>query len=247
MIFTNRANLPEAVVAAVRNDPYNKGDADFSVTELLKPSRQRALQKRHKLDIVEDVSDRLWSLLGQLGHGLLERAGLPNDITEVRFKAEFNGEGRSSKTWTVSAQVDSLALAMKTLTDYKFTTAYKFLADKPVPDDYTWQLNMQKRIIEKQPNPPEISQMQIVGFIRDWQIRKAEEDARYPQVPIAVMPIPVLPASMVEGYILGRIESHLEAEEKLPRCSSEETWKGRRCKSYCNVNQFCEQYQKRVT
>ena len=44
MILTNKHNLPEAIVAAIMNDSYTKGDADISVTELLSPPQLRALR-----------------------------------------------------------------------------------------------------------------------------------------------------------------------------------------------------------
>src|SRR3954463_10849323 len=37
MKLTNRLGLPEPIVAAVANDGYSRGDADISVTSLLKP------------------------------------------------------------------------------------------------------------------------------------------------------------------------------------------------------------------
>ena len=40
--ITNVLNLPEAIVRAVTRDTYSKGQAEFSVTELLLPPRVRA-------------------------------------------------------------------------------------------------------------------------------------------------------------------------------------------------------------
>ena len=37
MILTNEYGAPDAFVKAIEGDPYTKGDADFSATELLKP------------------------------------------------------------------------------------------------------------------------------------------------------------------------------------------------------------------
>lgn len=235
MKFTNRGNLPEAVVQAVTNDTYKKGDADFTVTEILRPPRQRALMKRHADELEEDVSDRLWALYGQMGHTLLERAGMPNDITEVRYKAKFGN-------WWLSAQMDSVAVMKRVLTDWKFTTAFKFMAGKLPPADYVWQLNIQKRILDRQPEPIQVDQLQIGGMLRDWQISKADKDRRYPQTPICIMPIRVLPAEQVDVFVLNSIESHLAAENgDLPRCTEEETWQGRRCRDYCSVKKFCDQ------
>jgi hypothetical protein len=71
-MLTNRLGLPQAVVDAVANDPYTRGDSDISVTQLIQPPYQRKL--RQEVEIVEDASDKIWSMVGQIGHGILERA-----------------------------------------------------------------------------------------------------------------------------------------------------------------------------
>ena len=126
MVITNNAGYPEALVKAVENDSYSKGEGvDRSVTGLLSPPRQAALKEIHGHEIVEDVSDRTYALYGQLVHLLLERAGEQsrNAINEQRLYAEVGG-------WTISGQTDTLTLTEDQrswiISDYKFVTAYKF-------------------------------------------------------------------------------------------------------------------------
>jgi hypothetical protein len=71
-MLTNRLGLPQAIVDAVTNDPYTKGESDISVTQLIQPPYQRKLRVEN--EVVEDVSDRIWSLVGQVGHSILERS-----------------------------------------------------------------------------------------------------------------------------------------------------------------------------
>lgn len=73
MKITNKYGLPQPVVDAVKNDGYTKGDADISVTELQDPPQMRFLKKKHDAELEEDAVDRLWSLYGQIAHGILER------------------------------------------------------------------------------------------------------------------------------------------------------------------------------
>lgn len=47
MKYTNKFNLPDGLARAVMNDPYSKGDADFSVTELLDPPQLTQFRKPH--------------------------------------------------------------------------------------------------------------------------------------------------------------------------------------------------------
>ena len=74
MKITNNHNLPQSVVSAVSNDPYDRGGSDYTCTELISPVRQVMLRHRHGDEITEDASDRVWSLLGQAVHHILERA-----------------------------------------------------------------------------------------------------------------------------------------------------------------------------
>jgi len=47
MLLTNDYGAPDAFVKAIEGDPYTKGDADFSATELLKPVCWRTMERGH--------------------------------------------------------------------------------------------------------------------------------------------------------------------------------------------------------
>lgn len=235
MRLTNKLGLPRAIYNAVANDPYNKGDADFSITELIAPARQRALMKLHKEEAEEDVSDRLWSLYGQLMHLLLERAA-ENAITETRLFGRF---GR----YVVSGAFDSLCLDSGALSDFKFTTAWAFMAGKKPKDEWVQQLNMQLELLRL--NGMDATKLEIIGCLRDWQLAKFKADRKYPQSQMARHDIPIWPREQTVRFIIGRINDHVDARQTLPKCSSEETWGGKRCNDYCYVNKFCSQYSER--
>ena len=114
--ITNNHGLPGPLVTAIRNDDYDRGDSDITVTELIAPPRQVALKRKHAGEITEDASDRIWSLVGQVGHAILERAGKDAHIVEKRLYA-------TSKDWKVGGKAD-LYLSEKAIIDYKFTTVY---------------------------------------------------------------------------------------------------------------------------
>src|SRR5262245_24962279 len=71
--LTNKFNLPEPFVAAVTSDDYVRGDAEFTSTELIRPSRILVYSRRHDAEMVEDVSERVWRFQGQTKHIVLER------------------------------------------------------------------------------------------------------------------------------------------------------------------------------
>jgi len=214
MNLTNKNNFPEALVRAIANDKYSKGDADFSVTELLQPPRIRALKKQHAAEIVEDVEDRLWSLYGQIVHSILERAN-EADLVEKRFTGNFGDH-------TVSGQIDSLVLKDGTLSDWKFSTAWAFKANQDPKPEWTAQLNMQAELLRQ--NGIEVKKLQIVGLIRDWQIRDARANPDYPQAQVVTQNIEVWPSAKTQSFIAMRIALHRAAENELPECSGDERW-----------------------
>lgn len=208
------SKLPAALIRAINADPYDKGGADFSVTELLQPPRIRVLKARHAHEIVEDPADRLYSLYGQLVHALLERANMA-DLSEKRFFIDVDGV-------SVSGQIDTLSLADGLLSDYKFTTSWGFKTDNPPKPEWVAQLNMQAELLRQNGHEPRA--LQIVGLLRDWQIREAKYNQGYPQAPVVTLDIPMWTRDMVMSFIRMRISEHKLAEKSLPECSGEERW-----------------------
>jgi hypothetical protein len=94
-MITNSSNLPDSIYRAVCNDSYDDGGSDITVTSLIKPPHMRRLQVQHKNEIIEDAADRIFSLLGQATHTILERAAADHCIVERRFFVERLG-------WNVS-------------------------------------------------------------------------------------------------------------------------------------------------
>lgn len=237
MRLTNKANLPESIFNAISRDPYDKGDCDFSVTELILPPRIRVLRIKHAGEIEEDIQDRLWSLYGQLAHSLLERAAGQNELVEKRIFTKIG-------LHTLSGQIDNLCLEHGVLSDYKFTTSWGFMADREPKEDWVQQLNMQAFLIEAELGV-EVKALQIIGLLRDWQIREASKSKKYPQYPIAVMEIPIWRKPTTHRFILERMALHMKALSSMPReCSVDERWRNNiRCMSYCNVNKFCDFYR----
>jgi hypothetical protein len=216
MEYTNKLNLPESIAKAVSNDPYTNGGADISVTGMIGPARKRRLEIDNQSLLVTDVADRIWSLYGQIVHGILERADLGNDqvISERRLFIERHG-------WNLSGQFDRLILAGKTtLQDYKFTSVY---AAKEVKPEYEAQGNLYRLMLEEHGYP--VEKIEIVCVLRDWskiQARTRGED--YPQKPVVILDVPVWSDEKVEQYITDRLMIHGNAQTELPECTPQEMW-----------------------
>lgn len=221
MKITNHSHLPEAIVRAVVNDPYPYGrTGDISVTRLFDSPRIRLLSLRHWDEIEEDVSERIWALLGQAVHTILERAET-QALTEHRLFDEIAG-------WKLSGQFDRLAYYAERglLQDYKVTSAWSVI-DGPKPD-WVAQLNALRYLAAR--NGYRVEGLEVVAILRDWSRGKARAGGNYPSQPVLTLPIPVTPLELTEAHICGRIlyhrlsQNHAERGEPLPECAPAERW-----------------------
>ena len=276
MRLTNRQNLPEAIVRAVSNDSYNAGKSDISVTSLIAPPRIFALKKQHRGELVEDVADRIWSLIGQATHTVIERAKSETDLVEKRLFTEVEG-------WTISGQFDYWSHGA--LIDWKTTSVWSVIhGDKP---EWEKQLNCLDYLCNR--NGIFVEKLQIIAILKDWSKMKARTDKGYPQKQVVVIDVPKWSEEQQREYLTERVRAHQSALKELPEC--EDRWerpskwavmkpnrksavrlldseeeahayakqkevKGYylvyrqgepiRCKDYCSVAPYCEQYQREL-
>lgn len=219
MIITNNHGAPATLVALARKNYYSKGDADYSVTELLSPPRVRRLQQRHDAVLTKDVSDMLWSLLGSALHVVAERASAEDHLTEERIVAEIDGVKVSGGIDLQEMTPDGVII-----TDYKFTSAYSVMNEKK---EWEEQLNLYKWLVETVKRTP-VKSLWICALIRDFSRHDRREN--YPDAPIHMVEIPMWDSVTAEMFVRSRLHLHKEAkfadamEEPLPPCSAEERW-----------------------
>ena len=213
--LTNRLRLPEPIVAAIANDPYTKGKADISVTELLLPPQLRALRVKHNDEIVEDVSDRIWSLLGQAVHTIIERAGdgLVDQLGESTLTSSYLG-------WTIKGTFDNVALTSSELQDFKVTTAWKLLREK-TPPEWVQQTNIYRRLLFREKGLT-INSICVIAILRDWSKLEASRNQDYPQAQVIRVEIPLWTPEQTDAFIEERL--HLHQATSHPPCTDEEIW-----------------------
>lgn len=212
MKLTNRANLPDALVRAVANDPYT-GGGDISATTLIGPPQIRVLRQQHEDMLEEDVIERIWSLLGQAVHTILERAG-ELGLREQRLYMDVLG-------WSLSGQFDRMVFTPRgTLQDYKVTSAWSALRPKP---EWENQLNVLAHLCRA--NGHDIGQLEIVAIYRDWSKTQAKRSSDYPQNQVGVVRIPLWEPAIAQSYIEQRIRLHQRAASGVPiPCTNEDRW-----------------------
>jgi len=221
MRITNRLNLPEALVAACSNDPYDPGTADISITRLIAPPRQVALMRQHEGELTEDVADRIWALRSQGIHAILERAAGVNEIAEVRWEVDCLG-------WRVSGKLDLVTLTKKKLTDWKDTSVWsiKDALDPKTTGKVEWeqQVNLLAHF-GRQNGHPNIHEVEVVAFGRDFRKNERRNyPESYPEHEVSVIPLPLWPTAQCQAFLEARVALHQQARRVLPQCTPEERW-----------------------
>ncbi len=230
MNYTNKADLPAPLVSALTNDNYDYAAAgDISATALINPPRINQLMKRHNQEITEDVSERIWMLIGDIGHTILERSGADNVIQEERLSIELHG-------WTVTGKVDLIAehAGAYSIQDWKFTSVW---AVKDMKPEWEQQLNIYAALAAA--NGFKISKLQIVAILRDWSKRQAARvnptftvqvgSTDYPPVGVVVREVPLWSEGKQAEYLSERVLLHQQArtlpDDELPLCTEDERWR----------------------
>lgn len=218
MQITNVNNLPEPLVRAVTRHPRESSPNRISVSELIQPPQLRALAKQHEGNLTEDAGDRIWSLLGTLLHGVLERnaKGLKDTVSEEALEAGFLG-------WTLIGHYDlsEMLLDGELLTDWKLTSVWS--VRDGVKTEWEQQLNVYAELIRRAGRF--VNHLQIVAIGRDWSKSKARFDSSYPQQQVKVLPVPLWTPEQATEFIEDRIKLHQQAEKGVwPDCSPEERW-----------------------
>lgn len=221
MKLTNKLGLPAAFVRAVERDPYNN-QGTLSVTTLIRPPQMVQLEKKHWDEIEDDVSDRVWTILGQAGHTALERTSVDGDIVEERLFMDVDGV-------KISGQLDRLTKD-GVLVDWKFTSVWSVIDCKKNGAKKEWeqQLNMLAELVRYQEiislkssfirRFPVPKALRIIAVCRDWRPSEANQNPDYPNK-VEVLEVPLWDSAM--AFIKERV--HLHTSDSIP-CTDEERW-----------------------
>lgn len=211
-MIVDNVGLPKALLEAIRNDDYDRGECDISVTQLIAPPQIRYLKNKYKGKITEEASDCIWRLMGQAVHTILERAN-STDIREERLYTDILG-------WRVSGKFDNLALENGHLSDYKITSTYAVKSPKP---DWEEQLNCLAYLCKQ--NGYEVKELSITAILRDWNRFGRYKQKDYPKHNVAVIPISLWPTEKTVMYIEFKIAAHQMADNgHVLKCSDEDRW-----------------------
>lgn len=220
MPVTNVLGLPQPFVeAATRDHAYTP--KRYSVTQILKGTRQAILERRHASEIEIDASDSVWAIFGSAVHEILRRAKeTPDQLKENWVSAEM-GNG-----YVLSGIFDLYDDSTGIVTDYKTCSVWRVIYDDW--GEYRTQLLAYCWILRKMGF--DASAGQIVALLKDHSKTKAKHDQDYPQHPV------VTKTFYFSNYEFDGFESwanekfrEIERSEKLPDdelplCTDDERW-----------------------
>tara|TARA_R100001015_G_scaffold8156_2_gene3183 strand:+ start:279 stop:989 length:711 start_codon:yes stop_codon:yes gene_type:complete len=165
----------------------------------------------------EDISEKLWSVLGTAVHKVFEDHSGEDVISEERLFVEVDG-------WVISGAIDLQDADGPS--DYKCTSVWAVIHDKVEWEyqlnAYAWLMRHAKGVHSKK--------LSIIAVMRDWNRRQAEASPDYPQAPIATLDISMWSDEKQDAFMDHRIELHKDAEfrnlvdDRLPDCTDEERW-----------------------
>ena len=245
MTLTNRFNLPESIFRAIANDPYDAKDSDITCTQLISPPQVVALQKKYKDKIDEDISERIWALIGSAIHSILERQATEGVIVEARYFRTVLG-------WKVSGAVD--LIEDNIIKDFKTTSCWTLIYKSRFKE---WEQQSNVNNFLRSAKWGSADGLKDILILRDW-IKSKAGVGNYPPVQIVEIELPLWDLKTAENYVIERVKLHQEAQKctdeelavKFP-CSIEDRWLNQksgvftRCEQYCPVGKstgICKQW-----
>lgn len=218
MKITNKNNLPNAFVN-IANEQRDIVDKHYSVTTLLKGTREVLLTRRYKNTLETDVSDMIWAIWGTAVHYVLEQADDKN-MVELRLKQEIK-DG-----YYLTGRCDLYNKEEFTIEDYKTASVWKIVNDDL--EDWRKQGMMYAWLAIKM--GWHVEKIKFHALLKDWSPSKAKRGGNYPQSAIITKEwkVSALDLLDIEEFIKEKFDDLIANEDsldtELPLCSKEERW-----------------------
>lgn len=242
-IYTNKHNLPESYVNAVKVDKH-RVYGDISVTQLIDSPQIRVLRRQH--DEVVDVKDMLWALFGTALHSVLERS--EQDSVDARTLLQAKEvlvdtgdpealkvakwlEKNISKFYPDGINTDVLLEHTMTVeylgwtvsgTCDKFTISQGLLEDYKSCSTYEYINPESRKKWDAQQNiyahmlrsmGYDVQKAQIVAIFKNWSRMESLRNKDYPPLPIMSLEVSLFPDDKIKEYIIKRVKLHQDAEK----------------------------------
>jgi len=207
-------------------DDYDKGEADYSMTEIIQPPRISFLKKMYH-DQMEVSIEELWaSLVGTAIHNAMESVHDADSIQEKRFYITILDRkiGLKPDIITVFSKLPSGHLVYK-LHDYK--TMKPGAVRYGVKPDYTKQANGYTYALRQLGMDVQYAAIEwmAVGWDYNEYIKGIEG---YPKNMVGTFPVPLWTNERTKAFLENRIKLYKACEgctaNNLPFCTMDERW-----------------------
>lgn len=238
MIITNKHNLPEPYFKSCLRDDHPRFDWDtFSVTELMKGTKEIVLNRRYYQELEQDCVDMIWTVFGTAVHKVMEGHEGEQELAEQRISMEIPCSEYGIRH--VSGGFDLYNAETQLITDYKTTGVYSYQMKLREGTDSDWakQLRVYWLILAKAGFP--VRDVRNTVFLKDWSKTQARRDRSYPQRPILNIDYEFNGsfnsevASYMQADLAQKIIEILDCkdlpENQIPDCSKEERWERDEC------------------
>lgn len=173
MKITNKLGLPKAFVKMAESD-YEYKPKQYSVTSLLKGTREIILERRYHHEIEQDVSDMIWLLFGTAVHSILEyHEADEHEVKEHYLKVPIGD-------YTLSGRCDLYNKKTKTITDYKTCSVWKIIFG----DFKDWRKQLLIYAYMFRQKGYEVEQGEIIALMKDHSKGQAGRKKDYPKLPV---------------------------------------------------------------
>jgi len=223
MSYENKYDLPDVFIRAIQTNKYSKGDADFSVTEIIDSPRIARMRSIYEDVVEKDYYDSIYPLLGTAIHSILEENKSEDEISEERLFINVEGS-------TLSGQIDLQVKdgAYYNVYDFKTTSSASISYNPNGKREWENQLNCYATLVEEATDR-EVNEIGVWAILRDWSKMNAQKRKNYPNAPVVLIRIPLWDKQERIDYIRSRVLEHsmvqnIDKEFLLPDCTKEERW-----------------------
>jgi hypothetical protein len=238
MIITNKFNLPEPYFRSCQKDGYPRFDWDtFSVTELMKGTKEIILNRRFYQELEQDCVDMIWTVFGTAVHKVMEGYEGEHELAEERVSMEIPCNEYGIRH--ISGGFDLYNAETQLITDYKTTGVYSYRMKlkEGTESDWAKQLRVYWLILAKAGFP--VRDVRNTVFLKDWSKSQARRDRSYPQKPIMNIDYEYNGSfnSEVAAYLQADLAEKIieildykdTPENQIPDCSKDERWERDEC------------------
>jgi hypothetical protein len=220
MQLTNQFGIPETFVRAIERHTHE--GAEYSASQISLPVRIKELVRRYNDQLSEDVTDRIWQLIGSSIHYVLQKGEGQNDLVEEFLTEPITLPNNVSVPF--SGTVDLFEPNNKKIIDYKITSVWSYVYGSRI-SEWTEQINCYAYLLRR--NMWLVESGSVIMIFRDWNKNKATEKD-YPPTQVIEVPVEIWSEDQQRIFIGSRLaqfeQAKLVEDHELPFCTPHERW-----------------------